>query len=102
MKNLWKERKSESYQPLGIADMTIRPVVVHHCLALSIVPILLWDGSELRGCPPLAHRIPGLRIFDEPIDFSLKMLLLGQVNLVRLAGLYRLLQHMWIVQQMLL
>jgi hypothetical protein len=42
--------------------------------------------------------IPGLRIFDEPINLPLKLLLLGQVDVVRLAGLYRLLHHLRVVQ----
>jgi hypothetical protein len=77
MKNLWKERKSISYQSLGLAGMTIRPVVVHRCLAPSVVPVPLRGGSELRGRQPLAHHIPGLQIFDEPIELPLKLLLLG-------------------------
>jgi hypothetical protein len=98
MKNLWKERKSISYLPLGLAYMTVHPVVVHQCLSLLVVLVSLQEGSELRRWPPLAHRVPGFWIFDEPNDVSLKFLLLGQVDVVRLAGLYRLLWHLWIVQ----
>jgi hypothetical protein len=87
---------------MGLADMTVRPIVVHRHLALLVVPVPLYDGYELRGRPPLAHRIPGLRIFDELIDLPLNVLLHGQVDVVRLAGLYRLLQHLRVVQQMLL
>jgi hypothetical protein len=29
MKNLRKERKIISYQPMGLADVTVRPIVVH-------------------------------------------------------------------------
>jgi hypothetical protein len=29
MKNLQKQRKSVSYQPLGLVDVTVHPVVVH-------------------------------------------------------------------------
>jgi hypothetical protein len=28
-KNIQKERKSISYQPLGLADVTVRPIVMH-------------------------------------------------------------------------
>jgi hypothetical protein len=94
MKNLRKERKSVSYQPLGLADMTVHPVVVHQWLALSVLSVPLGDGSELRERPPLAHRVPSLRIFDQPINLPLKLLLLGQVDVVCLMWFYRLLQHL--------
>jgi hypothetical protein len=93
-KNLWKERKNISYQPLGLADVTAHAIVVHRCLALLVVLVPLQEGSELRKHPPLTHHVPGLRIFDEPIDLPLKLLLLGQVDVVHLAGLYWLLQHL--------
>jgi hypothetical protein len=93
MKNLWNERKSISYQLLGLMDVTVHPIVVHRRLAPSVVPVLLQEGSELHGCPPLAHRIPSLWIFDESVDLPLKLLLLGQGDVMRLAGLYRLLLH---------
>jgi hypothetical protein len=38
-KNLRKERKSVSYQPLGLVDMTVHPVLVHRQLALSVLPV---------------------------------------------------------------
>jgi hypothetical protein len=47
--------------------VTARPIVVHRR-------------------PPLAHHVLGLQIFDEPIDLPLKLLLLVQVDVVRLAG----------------
>jgi hypothetical protein len=39
MKNLRKERKSVSYQPLGLADMTVRLIVVHQRFALLVLPV---------------------------------------------------------------
>jgi hypothetical protein len=93
-KNLRKERNIISYQPLGLADVTVRVIVVHQRLAPSVVPIFLREGSELHGRPPLEHRVPSLRIYDESIDLPLKLLLLGQVEIVHLAGFYRLLQHL--------
>jgi hypothetical protein len=66
MKNLRRERERESvcvcvsYQPLGLADVIVRPIVVHRWLALSVLPIPLLDGSELRGRPPLTHHLPSL------------------------------------------
>jgi hypothetical protein len=98
MKNLWKERKSLSYQSLNLADVNVCPVVVHRRLAPSVVPVPLYEGYELRGHPPLAHCVLGLRIFDEPIDLPLKLVLLGQVDVMRLTRLYRLLQHLRVVQ----
>jgi hypothetical protein len=83
---------------VGLADVTIRPVAVHRHLAPSIVLILLQEGSELQRRTPLIHRVPDLRNFDEPIDLPLKSLLLGQVGVVHLAGLYQLLQHLRVVQ----
>jgi hypothetical protein len=77
MKHLRKERKNVSYQSLGLAGMTIHPIVVHCRLVLLVVLVLLRDGFELCGRPPLTHRVLGLRIFDEPIDLPLKLLLLG-------------------------
>jgi hypothetical protein len=41
MENLGIERKSILYQPLGLADVTVHPIVVHQCLALSVVPVPL-------------------------------------------------------------
>jgi hypothetical protein len=41
MKNLQKERKIVSYPPLGLVDVTVRPVVVHQLIALSVQPVLL-------------------------------------------------------------
>jgi hypothetical protein len=38
--------------------------------------------------------IPSLQIFDQPINLCLKLLLLGQVDIVRLIWFYRPLQHM--------
>jgi hypothetical protein len=102
MKNLRKERKSVSYQPLGFADLTARPVVVHWWLALSILSVPQWDGFELLRRPPLTHRVPNLQIFDQPINFPLKLLLLGQVDVMCMIWLYQSLQHLWVVQQMLL
>jgi hypothetical protein len=64
MKNLREERKIVSYLPLCLADVTVRPIMVHRQLALSVLSVLLWDGSELCGRSLLAHRVPGLRIFD--------------------------------------
>jgi hypothetical protein len=40
-KNLRKEKKSVSYQPLGLADVTICPIVVHRWLDLSVLPVPL-------------------------------------------------------------
>jgi hypothetical protein len=37
MKNLWKERNIVSYQPLGLMDVTIRPMVLHRRLSLSVL-----------------------------------------------------------------
>jgi hypothetical protein len=101
-KNLKKERKSVSYLPLDLADVTVHPVVVHWRLALSLLSVLQWDGFELLGRPPLAHHVPSLWIFEQPINLPLKLLPLGQVDVVHLIWLYRLLQHLWVVQQMLL
>jgi hypothetical protein len=101
MKNLWKERKNVSYPPLGHAHMTVRPVVVHWRLALSVQLVLHWDGFELLRHPPLAHHIPSLRIFDHPINLHLKLLLLGQIDVMRLIWLYWPLQHLRVVQQLL-
>jgi hypothetical protein len=39
MKNLQKERKSVSYQPLGLTNMTVGSVVVHRWLALSVLSV---------------------------------------------------------------
>jgi hypothetical protein len=39
MKNIWNEKKNVSYQPLGLADMTVHHIVVHHWLALSVLPV---------------------------------------------------------------
>jgi hypothetical protein len=123
MKNLRKERKSVSYQPLGLEDVTSS--LAHHVLslqkkykpmtcsigstcstlrwlALSVLPVPHWDGFELHGRPPLAHHVPSLWIFDQPINLPLKLLLLGQVDVLRLIWLYRSLQHLRVVQQMLL
>jgi hypothetical protein len=41
MKNLGEERKIVSYPPLGLAYVTIRPVVVHLWLALLVQSVLL-------------------------------------------------------------
>jgi hypothetical protein len=82
--------------------VTIHPIVVHQLLALSIQSVLLYDGSELRGRPPLAHRIPSLRMFDQPSNLPMKVLLLGQVDVLRLMWLYRLLHHLRVVQRLLL
>jgi hypothetical protein len=40
-KHLRKERKNVSYQSLGLAGVTIHPIVVHCRLALSVVLVLL-------------------------------------------------------------
>jgi hypothetical protein len=63
---------------------------------------MLCDGSELWGRPPLAHRIPSLWIFDQPSNLPLKVLLLGQVDVLHLMCLFRLLHHLGVVQQLLL
>jgi hypothetical protein len=103
-KNLWKERKSVSYQPQGwlYRFCYVGSVVVYWWLALSVLSVSHWDGFELLGRPPLANRVPSLRIFDHPINLSLKLLLLGQVDVVSLMWLYQPLQHLWVVQQILL
>jgi hypothetical protein len=93
-----RTRERVSNHPLGLADAIIYIVVVHQHLALSVVPIPLWEGSELLACPPLTHRILGPRILNEPIDLPKKVLLLGQVNVMCLVGLYRLLWHLQVVQ----
>jgi hypothetical protein len=58
--------------------------------------------TELLGRPPLAHRIPSLQIFDQLINLPLKLLLHGQVDVMCLIWLYQLLQHLHVVQLMLL
>jgi hypothetical protein len=93
-KNLRKERRIVSYPPLGLADMTVRPVVVHQRLALSVLLVPHWDGFELLGCPPLTYRVTSLKIFNQPINLPLKLLLLGQVDVMRLMWLYHPLQHL--------
>jgi hypothetical protein len=80
-----------SYHPLCLADMTIRAIVVHRCLAQ---PVPLRDGSKLRGRPPPTRPVPGLQILDQPIDRPLKVLLLGQVDAMRQCGLHLLLQDL--------
>jgi hypothetical protein len=37
----YEKREIVSYLPLGIADVTVRPVVVHQLLALSVQSVLL-------------------------------------------------------------
>jgi hypothetical protein len=41
MQKTYGKRERISYQPLGLVDVTVRPIVVHRHLALSIEPIPL-------------------------------------------------------------
>jgi hypothetical protein len=97
VKNIWEERKIISYPPLGLADVIVHPVVVHRQLALSVQPVLHWDGSELWWRPLLGHHVPSLEIFDYPINLPLKLLLLGHVDVLCLMWLDRLRHHLQVV-----
>jgi hypothetical protein len=93
----YRMRERVSYHPMGLADVIVCAVVVHRCLALSVVPVSLREGSELLERPPLAHGIPVLHIPDESINLPKKLMLLGQVDVMRLVGFYHLLQHLRVV-----
>jgi hypothetical protein len=83
---------SLSYQPLHLADVSVHAVVVHRLLAESVLPVSLKHGSKLVKRPPATEPVSGLRILHQPIDYPLKMLVLGQIDLVDLCGLHLLLE----------
>jgi hypothetical protein len=59
------EIMSLSYHPLRLADVFIHTIVVHRRLALPVLPVSLWHGSELIGCPVATEPVPGLRILNQ-------------------------------------
>jgi hypothetical protein len=85
------------YHPLGLADMSILTVAVHQWLAQPILPVLLWDDSEVIGRPPAAQLVLSLWILNQPIDRTMNVLVLGQVDPMRPCGLHLLLQHIHVV-----
>jgi hypothetical protein len=54
-----------------------------------------WPGTQER--PPLAHPLKSGRILLQPVDLSLKELLLGQVEALHNLGVHTLLQHISVV-----
>jgi hypothetical protein len=82
---------SLSYHPLHLMDVFVRAVAVHRGPAL---PVTLWHGFEIVRRPVVTEPVPNLWILNQPIDPSLKMLLLGQIDPVDLGGLHLLLQHL--------
>jgi hypothetical protein len=85
---------SLSYHPLHLADVSVHAVAVHQLLAHLVVPFSLRHSSKLVRCPPAIEPVPDLRILNQPIDRSLKMLVLGQIDPVNLSGLHLPLQHL--------
>jgi hypothetical protein len=81
---------SLSYHPLRLADVSVCAIVVHQLLAHLVPLIPLQHDSKLVGRPIALERVPGLRILHQPIDVSLKVLLLGQIDLVYLGELHLL------------
>jgi hypothetical protein len=78
-------------------DVSVRAVAVHRLLAQPILPVLLQHGSKVLRCPPAAVPIPGLWILNQPFDRSLKVLVVGQIDLFHMCGLHLLSQHLRIV-----
>jgi hypothetical protein len=67
-------------------DVSIHAVVVHQLLAYPIL-----------GHPLAKELVSGLWILNQPIDYPLKVLVLGQVDSFHQCGLHLLLQHMRVV-----
>jgi hypothetical protein len=67
-------------------DVSVHAVVVHQLLAYPIL-----------GHPLAKELVSGLWILNQPIDYPLKVLVLGQVDSFHLCGLHLLLQHMRVV-----
>jgi hypothetical protein len=63
--------------------MTIYVIVVHRLLAHLIHSGPIGLGPKVEGCPSLAQGIPSLSILDQSIDFTQKVLLLCQVEVIR-------------------
>jgi hypothetical protein len=71
------EMMSLSYHPLRLANVYVYAVAVHRGLALPVHPVPLQHGSELIERPVAAELVPDLLILNQPIDPTLKVLLLG-------------------------
>jgi hypothetical protein len=84
---------SLSYHHLCLADGVRQRRSGAPRLALPVLPVPLRHGSELVKRLVAIEPIPDLLILNQPID-PLKVLLLGQIDLVDLGGLHLPLQHL--------
>jgi hypothetical protein len=85
---------SLSYHPLCLVDVSIRAIAVHRLLGHLVLPVSLRHGSKLVGCPKATEPLPSLRILYQLINVTLKVLFLGQIDLIDLGGLHLPLQHL--------
>jgi hypothetical protein len=74
--------------------MFVHVIVAHRLLPHLILPVPLQHDSKLVGHPIATEPVACLKILHQPIDVPLKVLLLGQIDLVDLGGLHLLLQHL--------
>jgi hypothetical protein len=81
---------SLSYHPLRLVDVSVLAVAVHRGLALPVQLVPLRHDSKLAGRPVAVEPVLGLMILNQPIDPSLTVLLLGQIDPVDLGGLQHL------------
>jgi hypothetical protein len=70
---------------------------MHQWLVQPVLPVLLRDDSKVLGRPPAAEPVPDHWILNQSIGRLLKVLVLGQLDIVRLHGLHLLLQHLCVV-----
>jgi hypothetical protein len=72
-------------------------VAVQAWLAPTVSSVLIRDGSEHGRRPPPTHPIKSHQILHQPVNLTLKVLLLGQVPALRNLGVHTLLQHLSVV-----
>jgi hypothetical protein len=75
-------------------DVSVRAIVVHRGLALPVLPIPLRHSSKLIGRLVAVELVLGLLILNQPINPTMKVLLLGEIDLVDLGGLHLPLQQL--------
>jgi hypothetical protein len=62
-----------------------------------VLPVPIQDDSKVLKRPPPTEPVPGLPILNQQTNRPLKVLVLGQVDIMRLRGLHLFLQHLHVV-----
>jgi hypothetical protein len=73
--------------------MPVCTIAVEALLAPPVRLVMIRDGLKLRRRSPPTHPVKSGRIHHQPVNLSLKVLLLGQVEALRSLGVHTLLQH---------